>query len=155
MTNPDYAALMRIADEPGTPLPLATLPLFRSLSAELRSFDRSTGRLTMGFTTTGEHVQGFGVVAGGVVGTILDFAMSLPILGTLSPGTPFATTTYAVNLIAALRPGPVVAESWIERSGTRVAFTAARIVADDTGARLIATGTSTLAIMDARPPSAG
>lgn len=154
MSNPDYAALHQVAREPSVAVALDSLPLFRSLSAELRAFDAESGQLTIGFAPTEAHLQGFGAVAGGIVGTMLDFAMSLPVLGTLPPRTPFATVSYTINLIGALRPGPVLAQGRIERRGTRIAFTSARLITEDADARLVATGVSTLTIMETPPAAA-
>lgn len=146
MNNPDYVALMDIAGNPGTPVPLRALPLFRSLQAELRRFDLDDGHLEIAYTTTDEHVQGHGLVAGGIIGTMLDFALSLPVLGVLPNETPFGTVGYTINLLSALRPGPVLAEGWIDRRGGRFAFTSARLTHENSDKPIIATGTSILSI---------
>lgn len=141
--NPDYVLLQQVAGD-GAPRALNTLPLFVDLGAEIVAFDSGEGALTLAFTPGERHLQGLGVVAGGVIGTMLDFALSLPLLGTLPPGTPFATASYSVNLIAALKPGRVIAEGRIDRRGARLAFTSATLKSAD---RLVATATSTLAIL--------
>lgn len=143
MSNPDYELLQAVARD-GSRRALTARPIFVDLGAEVVAFDADSGALTLAFVVGEQHLQGHGVVAGGVIGTMLDFAMSLPVLGTLPPMTPFATATYSVNLIAALKPGPVIAEGRIDRIGSRLAFTSATLMSGD---RLVANASSTIVIL--------
>jgi acyl-coenzyme A thioesterase PaaI-like protein len=155
MSNPDYELLRELAasGEAPAPRPLRGRALFEDLEAWLTGFDRAAGRVDMTFTATGRHLQGGGVVAGGVIGTMLDIAMALPVLGVLDPGAGFATASFTVNLMAAVKPGPVLAQGWIERRGSRVAFCAACLRSADERQGTLATAASTILIHEYRGKS--
>jgi acyl-coenzyme A thioesterase PaaI-like protein len=148
VSNPDYELLIEIADgRARAPRPMRGRPLLEDLGAELVSFDRSTGRVDLAFVPTERPLQGHGVVAGGVVGSMLDIAMSLPVLGVLERDTPFATASFTVNLMSAVRPGRVLASGWIERRGAKAAFCAARLTSADGRPGTLATASSTVLIL--------
>jgi uncharacterized protein (TIGR00369 family) len=89
--------------------------------------------------------QGTGVLQGGAVTAMLDFAMAFATLTGVPPGGSCASVTLNV---AFLRPSPAgryQAEGRLERRGRSMAFAQARLTALDTQT-LVATATSALAI---------
>lgn len=149
--NPDQVLLDRIAREPGAAIRLETSPLFVALAAELLAYDPENGRLSMAYTAGPEFFQGAGVVQGGIVGTMLDYAMGMALIGRLASGQAPATTAYTVNLIAPLRSERVIAEAVIDRASKRAAFLSARLVFAETGG-LVATASSAAMIVELRTP---
>lgn len=91
-------------------------------------------------------IQGTGVLQGGAVTAMLDFAMAFATLAHLPVGGSCAT----VNLNTAfLRPAPqgrYIAVGEVERRGRQLAFTHARLLREEDRA-VVATATSTLALM--------
>ncbi|HPP99180.1 MAG TPA: PaaI family thioesterase, partial [Ottowia sp.] len=91
-------------------------------------------------------IQGTGVLQGGAVTAMLDFAMAFATLAALPVGGSCAT----VNLNTAfLRPAPrgrYLAVGEVERRGRQLAFTHARLLREDDG-QTVATATSTLALV--------
>jgi acyl-coenzyme A thioesterase PaaI-like protein len=146
MSNPDYLLLHESTAAGAPARALRTRPILEDLAAELVSFDCGSGKIEMAFTPAQRHLQGHGVVAGGVVGSMLDIAMSLPVLGVLEAETLFATASFNVNLMAAVEPGRVLVSGWIERLSTKVAFCAARMTSADGKRSILATGASTIVI---------
>jgi acyl-coenzyme A thioesterase PaaI-like protein len=146
VSNPDYDLLAESAatGAEARMRPMRTRALLTDLAAELVCFDRPAGRVQLAFTPAERHLQGHGVVAGGVIGSMLDIAMSLPVSGVLESQALFATASFSVNLMAAVRPGRVLASGWIERRGAKLAFCAARLMSAEVDRRLLATSTSTV-----------
>lgn len=146
MPNPDQHLIRRVmtGDLPA-PQPMATNALLEALKTELIRAQASPGQVELRFTPGELFVQGRGVVQGGAVAAMLDFAMGFAALTQLD-GDHTATT---VNLnVAFLRPvqaGPLVAVGEVERAGRTLVFTRARL--EDGQGRVVATATSTLPVI--------
>ena len=148
--NPDQALIHRFIDAGSRPMPFDANPMARALGAELRAADLITGRVELAFEPDPLFIQGTGVLQGGAVTAMLDFAMAFAALAQLPVGASCAT----VNLNTAfLRPAPqgrYIAFGEVERRGKQLAFTHARLLrAQDR--QVVATATSTLALL---PPAA-
>jgi uncharacterized protein (TIGR00369 family) len=143
--NPDQALIHRFIDGGGQPIPFDANPMARALGAELHAADLQAGTVALAFEPDPLFIQGTGVLQGGAVTAMLDFAMAFATLAHLPVGGSCAT----VNLNTAfLRPAPqgrYLAEGEVERRGRQLAFTHARLLrADDR--QVVATATSTLAL---------
>ena len=150
--NPDQALIHRFIEGGAQPIPFDANPMARALGAELRAADLQAGTVELAFTPDPLFIQGTGVLQGGAVTAMLDFAMAFATLAQLPVGASCAT----VNLNTAfLRPAPqgrYIAVGEVERRGKQLAFTHARLLrAQDR--QTVATATSTLAVMPA-PASA-
>ena len=159
-TNPDQALIHRFVQDGGRPMAFDANPMARALGTELRAADLQAGRVTLftsdrgsavaGMTLAFEpdplFIQGTGVIQGGALTAMLDFAMAFATLAQMPVGGSCAT----VNLNTAfLRPAPqgrYLALGEVERRGRQLAFTHARLLRED-GEVLVATATSTLALM--------
>ena len=144
--NPDQALIHRLVAGGGRPLPFDVNPMARALGTELRAADLAAGTVTLAFDPDPLFIQGTGVVQGGALAAMLDFAMAFATLAHLPVGGSCAT----VNLNTAfLRPAPqgrYIAVGEVERRGRQLAFTHARLLREEDRA-VVATATSTLALM--------
>jgi uncharacterized protein (TIGR00369 family) len=129
-------------------VPLDTNPASASLGAVLR--EGKPGKLRLGFVAPPESTQGNGVIGGGTVASMLDLAMAMAVLSVLPPGRTCATINLSVNMMGAAKAGPLVATASVERVGRTVGFARASLF-DASGERLLASGTSALAVFDERP----
>lgn len=143
--NPDQALIHRFIEGSGRPMPFDANPMARALGTELRAADLAAGTVTLAFEPDPLFIQGTGVIQGGALTAMLDFAMAFATLAQLPVGASCAT----VNLNTAfLRPAPrgrYLAHGEVERRGRQLAFTHARLVREDDG-QTVATATSTLAL---------
>lgn len=110
-------------------------PLFAFLGIEVEAVapERTVLRLPL----RPEFVQGGGVVAGGVVATLLDETMAHAVMSCLEPGQATATVEMSTRFFKpAPAPGPETpplrCEAQVVRQGRRIAFAEAEI-RDDKG----------------------
>lgn len=104
--------------------------------------------LAIGFVAGEETTQGNGVVGGGSLAAMLDQAMAIALLAQLKPGQTCSTINLNVNILRSGLAGAFVARAGIDKIGGRVAFTHARLY--DSAGALVATGTSSLAVLQER-----
>ena len=145
--NPDQALIHRFIAAGGQQtMPFDANPMARALGTELHAVDVAAGTVALVFAPEALFVQGTGVLQGGALTAMLDFAMAFATLAHLPIGGSCAT----VNLNTAfLRPAPqgrYRAEGAVERRGRQLAFTHARLLREADG-QVVATATSTLALM--------
>lgn len=130
--------------QPGVPVPVDTNPMARSLGATLVQRDPHSGRLSVSFEPDGAFVQGANLLQGGIVGAMLDFTMAFAAFGVVPSGHSVSTANLQVSF---LRPAPLgryTGTAEIERCGKSLVFTHAQL--HDSAGRLVATGSSTLAV---------
>src|SRR4051812_3546422 len=144
--NPDQALLARFS---GAPLSVDSNALAAALRTTLVALDRSKGSVTLTFEPGDQFVQGRGVVQGGIVATMLDFAAAFAALAVLPEGQSAATASLTVGFQAAVRAGTVIATGTVERAGKRAVFTRAQI--SDGGGQVLATATAVMLVLPERP----
>lgn len=144
-TNPDQALIHRFIEGGCAPMPFDANPMARALGAALHAADLQAGTVELAFAPDSLFIQGTGVLQGGAVTAMLDFAMAFATLAHLPIGASCAT----VNLNTAfLRPAPqgrYLAIGEVERRGKQLAFTHARLLRA-TDRQVVATASSTLAL---------
>lgn len=143
--NPDRALLERLLAEGRADVPLHQNAHLAELDARL--VNGLPGALEFSFQITAREVQGNGVVAGGTLMSVLDYAMAYAVLSKLPHGRTCATTSITVNMQAAARPGALQVFSSVDRVGRQVAFAKAEI-RDAQRDALIATASATFAVLD-------
>lgn len=146
--NPDQALLARFA---GAPLPVDSNALAASLRTTLVALDRKAGTVTLTFELGDQFVQGRGVVQGGIVATMLDFAAAFAALAILPEGQSAATASLNVGYQSAVRAGTVTVIGTVERAGKRAIFTRAQISSAD--GQVLATASSVMLVLAERPPA--
>jgi acyl-CoA thioesterase len=91
-----------------------------------------------------EHMNPYGVLHGGVVYTLVDYAMGAALGTRLSPGERCATLEVKIQYLAPVSGGEVRAEARVVDRTRRIGVLEARAYAD--GARLVALATGTFYI---------
>ncbi|PTM52793.1 PaaI family thioesterase [Phreatobacter oligotrophus] len=113
------------------------------------------GRAVFEGTPTAAFFNPLGTVHGGWTATILDSALGCCVHTLIKAGQGYTTVEMKVNYVRALMPetGPVRCEGTVIHAGSRIATSEARLV--DGKGRLIAHGTETCMIFEARVPAGG
>ena len=100
-------------------------------------------------TAESRHLNPHGVVHGGVVYSLVDYAMGGALTSRLAPGERCATLEIKVNYLAPAGAGPLFAEAKVADRTTRIGVLEARVT--DGQGRLIALATGSFYIQGARP----
>lgn len=146
--NPDRRALEAFLAGDGKPTPMDSSPLLSAL--ECRIEDAGQGWVRLRFRPGAQHVQGNGVVAGGIVATMLDFALAFAGLTTCNPGESAASIGLNVCFLAPVRAETVIVHASLAASGYRIAQAEAKI--SDLEGRTLATATGALAMKRNKQP---
>ncbi len=128
----------------GAPLAM-TDPLAVSLKGAILEMDAEAGRAVLAFEPDGGFLQGGGVVQGGVVIAMLDYAMALAAFSRLQPGASFGTASMTGHFLKPVLPGRHIARATLDRMGARMIFASAQLFKDGSDAPL-ATGTAVMAV---------
>ncbi len=145
MINPDQALLHSFRNSDRLAFTAPYQDFLRALGALLIGVDRSAGEVLLEFTPGAEFLQGLGVLQGGVVSAMLDFAMGFAGLAMMEPGVQVATATMTVAFLRRADPGTYVARGLVERRGKSLLF--ARAELRNAAGHLVATGTASLAVL--------
>jgi uncharacterized protein (TIGR00369 family) len=144
--NPDQALIHRFLAAPDQPLPIDSNPMALALGAQLLRVDAGAGVVELAFAPDPLFIQGTGVLQGGAVTAMLDFAMAFATLAHVPVGHSCATVNLNTTFLRPAPQGAYVAVGEVERRGKSLAFTHARLLrADDR--QTVATATSTLALL--------
>ncbi|HET7874249.1 MAG TPA: PaaI family thioesterase [Methylomirabilota bacterium] len=90
------------------------------------------------------HLNPYGVVHGGVLYALVDFAMGGALTSRLGPGERCATLEIKINYLAPVSDGPLAAEARVIERTKRVAVLEARV--ESGGGELVAVATGTFYI---------
>ena len=123
-------------------------PLAVELKGELLEADLKTGAILAAFAPDERFTQGAGVVQGGVVAAMLDFAMALSGFTRIARGKSFATVSMTTQFLKPVRPGRCLVRGRLDRAGSRMIFASAELCAEGSEA-LMATACAVMAITDA------
>lgn len=147
-SNPD-AELLRalMSGAVAAPAAVTSNRLAAALGARLLAADAAARSVRLSFVPGEEFLQGAGVVQGGAVSAMLDFAMAWACFTVLPAGQTVTTTSMTTNFMGAAAGGVAVeATGRIDKPGRRVMFASAELRA---GGKLIASGTSSLLVLEA------
>ncbi|CAN7339266.1 PaaI family thioesterase [Variovorax sp. LjRoot178] len=146
--NPTRAFVVDAVASGRRHIPLEVNPALASLSALL--VESGKNELVIRFTAPQSATQGNGVVGGGTLANMLDLAMAIGVLSQLKPGHTCATISLTVNMQSAGQEGQFIAVAGVDRVGRQIAFAHAKLY-DAERSRLIASATSSLAVIRVRP----
>lgn len=148
MINPDKVLLD--SHRPGDVLGFEAKeqPFARALGAQLIAVDAVNGIVRLRFTPGQEFIQGMGVVQGGAVSAMLDFAMGFAGLAMMEAGFFITTATLNVAFLRAAPAGVYEATGLVERRGRSLIFARGELRMQ--AGTLVATGTSSLAVVKPR-----
>ncbi|MEP7160483.1 MAG: PaaI family thioesterase [Dermatophilaceae bacterium] len=147
--NPDQELIHRFLADGAHPIPFDANPMARALCAQLRAVDLDIGRVELAFEPDPLFIQGTGVLQGGAVTAMLDFAMAFATLALLPVGASCATTNLSTAFLRAAPRGRYSSIGQVERAGRQIAFTHARLLRHDDDT-VVATATSTLVVIPRR-----
>ncbi len=143
--NPDLALALEFLKGNGQPLALTASPLQQVLKGEILEIDPTLGSALLAFEPGAEFIQGNGVIQGGIVTTMLDYALAFAALVRAPAQMSVSSASLTVNFLKPAPPGRLIARATVIRMGSRMAFAAAQIGPDDTN--LIATATAVMAVV--------
>jgi len=121
-------------------------PLARLLGVRRQSMRR--GRCCFTLTVRPQHMNPHGVVHGGVVYSLVDYAMGGALTSRLEPGERCATLEVKINYLAAVSRGSLRAEARVIGRTKRVGVLEATVHAN--GDRLVALATGSFYIQSDR-----
>jgi len=151
--NPDQQALAAFAlAETETPLAVTTNPLAIALGMRLVQAHPVPGRIVLHFQPQPLFVQGAGVLQGGALSAMADFALAFAAMLTLSPAQTAATSTLDLAFLRPARPGCYEATGEVIRRGRTLIFARAELrpLGDD---RPVLAASSMLLVTPWPPPS--
>lgn len=128
----------------GGPLPIPG-PLAESLKGSTLALDPEAGTALLAFEPDERFLQGAGVIQGGIVASMLDFACAVAAFGRLPAGKSFATVSLQTSFLKPCLPGPHRASARLTRMGGRVIFAEAELRRDGSDG-LIATASAVMAV---------
>lgn len=146
--NLDQQLLRQLQSGAELPAAINSTALARALQTRLERIDVTSPAIEVSFVAGEDFTQAEDVVNGGIVATMLDFAMAYVALLAIPDGQSVATISMTLSCIRSARAGRFRATGEIERCGRTVVFTRARLVDDEN--RVIATAVSSLAIVAPR-----
>jgi len=168
--NSDRDLVLELLRSGRLPAPFASSPLARELEGEVLGLDAETGFAALAFNPPVRFAQGAGVLQGGIIAALLDFAMAFAAHAKLAGGErgaeakaqaaggerAFSTASLDVHFLQPARPGPYIARGRIVRAGRRLLFAEARLsrhpgAAHDgwtTADELIATASAVLPVVE-------
>ena len=143
-TNQDHPIIQAFLESGGAPTPMSG-PLAESLKGRILQLDREAGLAVLAFDPDERFLQGAGVIQGGIVTAMLDYAMALAAFSRLPPGKTFGTVSLNSHFLKPCLPGPHLASGRLERMGGRMIFAGAQLMREGSDS-LVATATSVMAI---------
>ncbi|MDY7104961.1 MAG: PaaI family thioesterase [Actinomycetota bacterium] len=149
MDNPDRVLLARFAAGDGTIMALDSNPLAYALGGRITALDVEAGTVELRFRPGPTFLQGAGMIQGGAIAAMLDFAMAFTVLAGLPAEQGATTVNLNVSLQRPCLAGEHRARGTVERRGRSLAFAHAELApvdGDDVGTP-VATATSTMAIV--------
>jgi len=121
-------------------------PLYRTMGLRRIHSLEAEGRARLEYEAGEAMCHSGGVVQGGFVTGWIDAAMAHAAIARHGPQITPMTLEIKVSFFAPTRPGPVIAEGWVERAGKRTEFYEGRLL--DGEGNVLAKGTSTVMIAD-------
>jgi acyl-CoA thioesterase len=114
----------------------------------IRRMGMQDGRARFELSVGPQHLNPHGVVHGGVVYTLADYAMGGAVTSRLGPGERCATLEIKINYVAPVSLGLIAAEAQVVARSGRVVVLEARVQAD--GDRLVALATGSFYVQAPR-----
>ncbi len=147
--NTDRALVLQFLQDGRKPAAITSNPLAQDLGGELLELDTEGGAAVLAFAPPPRFAQGAQVLQGGIVATLLDFAMAFAAHATLAAAErPFSTATLNVSLLRPAPPGRYLARGRIVRAGRSLLFADAALTAATDG-RTVATASAVMPLADA------
>jgi acyl-CoA thioesterase len=115
----------------------------------VRRLGMADGRACLEVTVGADHLNPHGIAHGGVLYTLVDYAMGGALTSRLEPGERCATLEIKIQYLAPVTAGPVRAEAWLVQRTRRIGVLEGRVHAADEQLVALATGTFFIQAPDA------
>ena len=122
----------------------AVAPTLQATLGQVRVISSEPGRSVIEYRVGPQMCHSGGVAQGGFVCGWIDAAMAYASMSLMPDMTPMSLEL-KVSYFAPARPGPVVAEGWIERRGRATCFAEGRLV--DAEGKVLAKASSTIRLI--------
>ena len=144
----DRSLIRRFRDsEQKEPLHLRSIELSRSLQSTVISVDAKAKRLRMRFQPGEQYLQGRGVIQGGIVANMLDFAIAFVAMTVTDDDKAVATASLNVAYLKPALPGVYFCDAQVERAGRTLVFARATLASENGDA--VATATAVMSVISA------
>lgn len=147
--NDDQTLIRRFQNKDVDHALIESSQLAEALRGHISAIDPENSWIELSYEPDAFFFQAEKVIQGGITATMLDFAMAFAALAVIPDGQSVTTVNLNVSYLRAARAGKLRAIGEIEKRGRTLIFTRAKLLQD--GNSLVATATSTLSVMTARP----
>jgi uncharacterized protein (TIGR00369 family) len=145
--NTDRDLVLELLRSGAAPVPLTGSPLARELAGEVLELSAHAGQAVLAFAPPARFAQGAGVLQGGIVTALLDFAMAFAAHAKLSTDERgFSTASLNVHFLRPAPPARYIARGRIVRSGRKLLFAEAAL--SGAAGELIATASAVLPLSE-------
>lgn len=128
--NTDRDLVLELSKSGRLPAKVASNPLARELEAEILELPIEAGLAVLAFEPPARFAQGSGVLQGGIITALLDFAMAFAAHAKLGEEPrSFATVSMNVHFLRPAPPARYLAHGRIVRAGRRLLFAEAELIA--------------------------
>lgn len=127
-------------------MPIDSNPLAADLGGVLTALDAEAGIVCLDFSPGPRYIQGNGTLQGGIVATMLDFAIAFAGLAALPDSRYAVTASLTVNMFKPALAGRYTVRAQLNRVGGKVVFASAELFFGDQTA-VVATATSVLPVI--------
>ncbi|MGH8220838.1 MAG: PaaI family thioesterase [Steroidobacteraceae bacterium] len=126
--NSDRDLVLELTQGGRLPAPLASNPLARELEAEVLEVSPDGGAAVLAFDPPARFAHGGGVLQGGIVTALLDFAMAFAAHAQLATDQrAFATASMNIHFLRPAPPARYIARGRIVRAGRKLLFAEAQL----------------------------
>ena len=122
-------------------------PLALEMKGELLEVDLDAGATLSAYQLGVAFTQGAGVIQGGVVAAMLDYAMALAGFTRIAHGKSFGTVSLTTQFLKPVMPGRYLARGRLDRAGSRMMYASAELRPEGSPG-LVATACAVMAITD-------
>ena len=130
LLNTDRDLVLELSKSGRLPARLTSNPLARELEGEILKLTTDSGDAVLAFEPPARFAQGGGVLQGGIITALLDFAMAFAAHAKLTgEQRTFATVSMNVHFLRPAPPARYIAHGHIVRAGRRLLFAEARLIA--------------------------
>ncbi|MBS1142850.1 MAG: thioesterase superfamily protein [Proteobacteria bacterium] len=144
--HPERALVRRAIEQKLHDVPVATNPL--AISLNMRILDAQDGRVRIGYRPPEGFTQGNGVVQGGIISAMLDFAMVFAAFSKVPVDATVATVSQTTNYFRPAFLGELVVEAELEKVGRTLINARASLF--DMEKAVLASATAPIAVITPR-----
>ena len=141
--NPDQQLIRQWQANPGV-VEVTSNPFAVALGTQLEQVDATEGRVALRFNPGPLFIQGAGVLQGGAITAMLDFAMAFATLAQIQDGQSCASICLTTSFLRPATAGRLKAVGQVTKRGRQIVFASAELFNESDV--LVASATSTLAV---------